>query len=83
VLTLVKRKNAKPGEAFYFHNGTYVETRPALVAQLKKLTPEEFAVYVNDHKNDVYNWLRNCLDSELAKKVEKVWDQKKMIELLK
>lgn len=78
-----KRKKVKPGDAFYFHNGTYVETRAQLVAQLKKLTPEEFATYVNDQKNDVCNWLRNCLDSELAKKVEKVRDQKKMIELLK
>jgi hypothetical protein len=83
VSTLVKRKKASPGEAFYFHNGTYVQTRSQLVAQLKKLTPEEFATYVNDRKNDVYNWLNNCLDSELAKKVEKVRNQKKMIQLLK
>ena len=80
---MVKRKKANPGEAFYFHNGTYVQTRAQLVAQLKKLTPEEFATYVNDQKNDVYNWLNSCLDSELAKKVEKVRDQKKMIQLLK
>ncbi len=80
---MVKRKKVKQGEAFYFHNGTYVETRAQLVAQLKKLTPEEFATYVNDQKNDVYDWLQNCLDSELAKKVKKVRDQKKMIEFLK
>jgi hypothetical protein len=80
---MIKKKKVKPGEAFYFHNGTYVETRAQLVAQLKKLKPEEFAAYVNNQKNDVYDWLKNCLDSELAKKVEKVRDQKKMIELLK
>jgi len=80
---MVKRKKAKPGEAFYFHNGTYVQTKAQLVTELKKLTPEEFATYVNAQKNDVYFWLRDCLDSELAKKIEKVRDQKKMIELLK
>jgi hypothetical protein len=80
---MVKRKKVKPGEAFYFQNGTYAETRAQLAAQLKKLTREQFATYVNDQKNDVYNWLYNCLDTELAKKVKKVRDQKKMIELLK
>jgi hypothetical protein len=80
---MTKRKKAKPGQAFYFHDGTYVETKAQLVTQLKKLTPEEFAAYVNDQKNDVYNWLNSCLDSELAKKVQKVHDQKRMIELLK
>ena len=80
---MVKRKKSKPDEAFYFHNGTYVQTKAQLVTQLKKLTPEEFATYVNDQKNDVYFWLRDCLDSDLAKKIEKVRDQKKMIELLK
>ncbi len=78
-----KRKKVKPGEAFYFHNGTYVETKAQLVAQLKKLTPQEFATYVNDKKNDVYTWLLNCLDPEIAKKVENVRDQKKMIGLLR
>jgi hypothetical protein len=80
---MTKRKKTKPGQAFYFHDGTYVETKAQLLAQLKKLTPEEFATYVNDQKNDVYNWLNSCLDSELAKKVHKVHDQKRMIELLK
>ena len=80
---MVKKKKVNAGEAFYFHNGTYVETKAQLVAQLRKLTSQEFATYVNDQKNDVYNWLQNCLDSELAKKVDNVRDQKKMIALLK
>ena len=80
---MVKKKKVKQGEAFYFHNGVYAETRAQLVSQLKKLNSTEFASYVNDQKNDVYNWLQNCLDSQLAKKVDKVRDQKKMIELLK
>ena len=80
---MIKRKKAKPGEAFYFHNGTYVETKSQLLAQLKKLTPEEFSTYVNDQKNDVFNWLNSCLDTDLARKVEKIRDQKRMLELLK
>jgi hypothetical protein len=83
VPTMIKRKKSKPGEAFYFQNGAYVETKAQLLAQLKKLTPEEFATYVNDRKNDVYNWLNSCLDSDLARKIEKVRNQKRMIELLK
>lgn len=79
---MIKRKKVKPGEAFYFHNGAKAETKGQLIAELKKLTPEEFSTYVNDQKNDVYNWLQDCLDSELAKKIKKVRDQKKMIELL-
>ncbi len=80
---MVKRKKAKPGEEFFFHNGARAETKAQLVSQLKKLTPEEFISYVNEQKNDVYNWLRDCIDSELAKKIKNVNDQKKMIGMLK
>ena len=79
---MIKRKKAKSGEEFYFHNGAIAETKAQLVSQLKKLTHEEFLSYVNDQKNDVYNWLRDCIDSELAKKIKNVRDQQKLITML-
>ena len=80
---MVKKKKVRPGEQFHFHNGATAETKAQLVAQLKKMTPEEFKVYVNDQKNDFYNWMNSCLDSELAKKIKTVKDKARMVEILK
>ena len=80
---MIKRKKVRPGEQFHFHNGATAETKAQLVAQLKKMTPEEFKVYVNDQKNDFYNWMNSCLDSEIAKKIKNVKDKDQMVKILK
>jgi len=78
-----KRKKVRPGEAFVFRNGQTAETKTQLVAQLESMDPAEFHHHVNDQKNDVYAWLRDCLDPELAEKVKDVRDQDTMIDILK
>jgi hypothetical protein len=80
---MVKRKKAKPGEAFHFHNGMTAETKSQLLVQLKQMSEEEFSSYVNERKNDFYNWLKDCLDTELAIRIKDVTDKSRMIALLK
>ena len=80
---MVKRRKVKPGEQFYFHNGTIAETKAQLVEQLKHMSAEEFSSYVNERKNDFYSWLKDCLDTELAHRIKDVKDKSKMIALLK
>lgn len=80
---MVKRKKVNPGEHFYFHNGATAETKAQLVAQLKVMSEEEFSSYVNEKKNDFYNWLKDCLDTELANRIKDVRDRSRIIALLK
>jgi len=80
---MIKRKKVKPGEEFRFHNGETAETKAQLVAKLKRMSDEEFHSYVNVHKNDFYNWLRDCLDTELADRIKNVKDKSRMLALLK
>jgi hypothetical protein len=80
---MAKRRKVRENEGFVFSNGQVVETRAQMVAALKTLDPAVFRFHVNEHKNDVYTWLRDCLDPELAEKVRHVRDQQKMVALLK
>jgi hypothetical protein len=79
---MAKRKKVRPGEAFAFRNGQTAETIAELIAQLKTMDPADFNHHVNDQKNDIYTWLRDCLDPGLAEKIKNVRDQDKMIKML-
>jgi hypothetical protein len=80
---MMKRKKVRENEGFVFRSGQVVETKDQLVAVLKTLNLEVFRYHVNDQKNDIYNWLRDCLDSKLAETIKDVRDPKRMIALLK
>lgn len=80
---MAKAKKVQPGEEFLFVNGTTAETVSQLRTQLKKLSPEQFSHHVNSQKNDVYNWLRDCVDPSLAERVRNIRDQGQMVEMLK
>ena len=77
------RKKVRPGEAFLFRNGQTAETKAQLLARLKTIDPGDFHHHVNDQKNDIYSWLRDCLDPGLAESVKDVRDLDAMIEALK
>ncbi len=66
----MNRKKVKPGEEFRFADGSVAETKAQLVKHLKRMTDQGFGQYVNDTKNDFYNWLKDCLDTDLAEKIK-------------
>lgn len=79
----MKKKKVTAGEEFIFADGTTAETKAQLVTRLKKITPDTFAHHVNPGKNDIYTWLNECLDSDLAAAVRGLTDRQAMIDALK
>lgn len=79
----MKKRKVAAGEEFLFRDGSTAETKAQLVTRLKKMDAATFQFHVNEEKHDVYNWLRDCLDSELAEKVRSIRDQRALIEALK
>lgn len=80
---MAKTRKVRPEEQFLFVNGTTADSISALRTQLKRLSPDEFSHHVNHSKNDVYNWLRDCVDSSLAERIRDVRDQGQMVEMLR
>lgn len=80
---MATRKEVRKGEEFIFCNGASASSLEECISQLANLSPQEFAFHVNESKNDFYNWIRDCLDPQFAKKLEKVLDKEKLISLLK
>ncbi len=80
---MAKMRKVRPEEQFLFVNGAKADTVSQLRSELKRLSPEEFSHHVNNHKNDIYNWLRDCVDSSLAERVRNVRDQGQMVEMLR
>jgi hypothetical protein len=80
---MASRKKVKKGEEFVFCNGASAASLAECSKELAKLSPQDFSFHVNESKNDIYNWIRDCLDPELAKKLEKVRNKEKLISLLK
>lgn len=80
---MASRKKVRKGEEFMFCNGASAASLAECSRQLAKLSPQDFSFHVNESKNDFYNWIRDCLDPALAKKIEKVRDKEKLISLLK
>jgi hypothetical protein len=75
-------KNALPGQEFFFHDGTSVKSIQELLEHIKKISPLDFAYHCNDHNNDFYNWIRNCIDSHIAEDIKQVKTQRQMVEKL-
>ena len=75
-------KSAPSGQEFVFCDGTTVENIGKLVEHIKKLSPEQFSQHLNAEKNDFYNWIRDCIDSEVAEDLRWVKTQRDMVEKL-
>ncbi len=80
---MAKRKKVRPGEAFVFRNGETAETLEQMVARLKAMDPAEFSHHVNEQRNDIYTWVRDCLDSKLAEKIRNVFDRDTLVSMLR
>ncbi len=78
-----KRRKIKDGEEFVFCNGAIAKNITQARKEVKKLNPDEFSFHVNDQKNDLYNWINDCIDSELAEKIKNIKDQNEMVLALK
>ena len=80
---MTKNRKVRPEEQFLFVNGATADSLSQLRSQLKRLRPDEFSHHVNGEKNDVYTWLRDCVDSSLAERIRDVRDQGRMVDMLK
>lgn len=80
---MARRKKIKDGEEFVFCNGAIAKNVSQAKKEVKKLNPDEFSFHVNESKNDLYKWINDCIDTELAKKIENIKDQKEMVAALK
>lgn len=75
-------RKVRPGEEFVFCSGATAATIAQCRTELGRLTNEQFEHHVNGTKNDIYNWLRDCLDPELAQKIRNVTDRTELIRAL-
>jgi hypothetical protein len=68
---------------FYVCNGAVLKDLEDLLRELNNMDDGSFYFHVNSEKNDFYNWVNFVLqDSVLAKKMQKVKDRKKMIDVI-
>jgi hypothetical protein len=79
---MAKSRKVRAGEEFVFCNGTKAATLAQCRAELRKLTPEQFAHHVNAEKNDIHAWLRDCLDVALAGRIRGIRDRDALIKAL-
>jgi hypothetical protein len=77
-----KRSRVRKNEGFVFSSGQIAETRKQMIEALKSVSPDVFRSHVNEQKNDIYNWLHDCLDEGLAEKIKDVRDREQMITLM-
>ena len=80
---MAPRKKVREGEEFYFCNGESAKTVAECRKHVEKLSPEEFAFHVNDTKNDVYNWIRDCINPAYAESIKDLQDQAALVQALK
>jgi hypothetical protein len=80
---MASRKKVRAGEEFVFCNGAAAATVAQCRTEIKKLTPEQYAHHVNADKNDVYTWVRDCLDESLADRIRDVREQDALIKALR
>ena len=75
-------KNALPGQEFFFRDGIAVKNIPEMLDHIKKIPPIDFAYHCNDHNNDFYNWVKFCIDPNVAEDIKSVKTQRQMVEKL-
>jgi hypothetical protein len=75
-------KKARTGEEFEFCNGTKASTIAQCRKELAKLTPEQFGHHVNAERNDIFVWVRDCLDEDLADRIRDVRNRDDLIQAL-
>ena len=70
------------GKEFVFSNGAIADSVVTLKKQMKDLNDEEFTFHVNQDKNDFYNWIRDCIDNDLAEKIDGILDKDDILKAL-
>lgn len=75
-------KNVVEGKEFNFCNSASAKNIGELVEQVKELSPEEFSHHVNESKNDIFNWVHDCVNVDLAEEIKSVVTQRNMVEKL-
>lgn len=73
---------APKGSEFHFSDGKSVASVSDLVSHIKEISPEQFSMYLNEGKNDFYNWLHDCVDKHVAEDVKTARSQREIIERL-
>lgn len=73
---------APKGNEFHFVDGKSASSVSDLVSHIKELSPEQFSAHLNEGKNDFYNWMKDCIDAEVAEDIHKAKSQREVIERL-
>ena len=73
---------APKGSEFHFSDGKSASSVSDLVSHIKEISPEHFSMYLNESKNDFYNWLHDCVDKHVAEDVKNARSQREVIERL-
>jgi hypothetical protein len=79
---MASAKRVRPGEEFIFCTGATAATAAQCREELRKLTPDQFRYHVNQEKNDIFNWVRDCLDAALAGKIRDVTERDALVRAL-
>ena len=79
---MAKNKKAKPGEEFFFVHGPRVSTFTEMKKEIKNMSEKDFSFHVNEYKNDLYNWLKDCINPELANKIQNVRNKEEFLKRL-
>ena len=73
---------APEGNEFNFVNGTQARDVNSFLSQLKELSPEEFSAHFNESRNDFYNWMKDCVNGDIAEDIKAVKSQRELVEKL-
>lgn len=66
-------KNAPEGKYFYFNNGKNAKNLRELHKEINKMDNEMYSAFVNNKKNDFYNWINDVLcHKKLAMSIKRV-----------
>ncbi|MBI4144119.1 transketolase family protein [Candidatus Woesearchaeota archaeon] len=74
----------QPEHAFHFKTGQVARSIPEMAETLEKIPQEEFSHHVNEHKNDICQWVKDIYDDEILTHLLTVHTTKEeMTEILK
>jgi type IV secretory pathway TrbF-like protein len=72
----------KATEGFFFRDGKVAGNVQEFISHVKEISPDVFAHHVNKERNDFYNWLKDCVDPEVADDLKKAHSQRQVVEKL-
>ena len=76
------RKNVREGEEFFFCTGEFARNITECCDVLETISGAAFRHHVNEHNNDIYTWIKNCIDPDIAERIQYSTDKDLLIKEL-